>query len=178
MSFDARDGPQGQYGYRTPPPYGHPPAAPNRPYQYPEGAWPGFGLQPARTARVAPAWLGWLLLAVAVAIVGGAFLPWVSVLGFSVDGTRGDGRITMGTGLLLGLAGVLIGLHRGRLWVPSLGFALGLLVTITAVVDMGQGASLAGVPGAAASIGPGLYLTLGAGVAALVLAVVGILWRA
>ena len=93
-----------------------------------------------------------------------AFLPWVSVFGFSVSGVRGDGLITL---ILAALGALSLATRTGLLdqvkipekagVVASLVFAG--LVTLIAFLDMNGAAAI------------GLYLTLFGGIAWVVGAV-------
>ncbi|MFC7359266.1 hypothetical protein [Nocardioides astragali] len=106
-----------------------------------------------------------LVSGIAIIVVAlAAFLPWVSVFGFSVSGIRGDGLIT----LILAVLGALsLATRTGLLdqvkipekagLVASLVFAG--LVTLTAFLDMNGAAAI------------GLYLTLFGGIAWVVGAV-------
>ena len=83
-------------------------------------------------------------------VVLSAFLPWVSVLGFSKSGIQGDGVITLvcaGVGLAL--------VWRGKLgWIGQL--APAVLVILTGLYDLNEAGNLAAI---------GLYLTFLAGIA-------------
>lgn len=87
-----------------------------------------------------------------------AFLPWVSILGFSVSGIRGDGVLTLFLALLgaVSLAtrtGLLdhIKIPEKASLIASLVFAV--LVTLIGLFDMNSAAAI------------GLYLTLFGGIA-------------
>lgn len=93
-----------------------------------------------------------------VAVVAGAFLPWVSIFGISVIGVRGDGLITL-IAAIAGLAAVLFGTDIiGRRRLPAnlarivSGIAAGITVLI-AFTDMNSFAA------------SGLYVTLFASLA-------------
>lgn len=101
------------------------------------------------------------------AVVAGAFLPWVSFLGFSVIGVRGDGLITL-IAAVVGLAALAFGtdvLGRRRIAdttrtsVSAVAAGISVLVAFT---DMNNFAAA------------GLYVTLMAGIAW----VVGLVWEA
>ena len=101
-----------------------------------------------------------------VAVLLGAFLPWVSIFGISVSGIHGDGVIT----LILSLAGLaLLAFTSGVVGEARTGKAptfvlLGLaaLTTLIALIDMNGAAAI------------GLYLTLLGGIAWIV----GAAWQA
>ena len=67
--------------------------------------------------RVSEPVIGWLLLGVAALTVISAVLPWATVLGISIKGTVGDGKLSIFCGAVLAVLGVLIGVRQGRLWV-------------------------------------------------------------
>ena len=96
---------------------------------------------------------------IAIVVVAlAAFLPWVSVFGFSVSGIRGDGMIT----LILALLGAAsLATRTGLLDQVKISDKVGLvtslvlaaLVTLIGLLDMNGAAAI------------GLYLTLFGGVA-------------
>jgi hypothetical protein len=104
----------------------------------------------------------WWGLGSAVAMLIGAFGPWVTVLGLSVSGTDADndGWIVVA----LGLVGLLCVLGERR--TPSLGLlgavagGIGLAVTLYDRSDVSSAIDDAGVFGAVASVGWGLNLAL------------------
>lgn len=77
-----------------------------------------------------------------------AFLPWVSVLGFSKTGIDGDGAIT----LVLALVGLLLVWRRWLGWIGQV--ILSGLVAAVAIYDLNDAGSFAAI---------GLYLTFLAG---------------
>lgn len=87
-----------------------------------------------------------------------AFLPWVSVFGFSVSGIRGDGMITL---ILALLGAALLAIRTGLLDQVKVPARAGLiaslvlagLVTLIGLLDMNGAAAI------------GLYLTLFGGIA-------------
>lgn len=96
---------------------------------------------------------------IAVVVVAlAAFLPWVSVFGFSVSGIRGDGMITL---VLALLGAALLATRTGLLdqvKIPSragliASLVLAGLVTLIGLLDMNGAAAI------------GLYLTLFGGIA-------------
>lgn len=75
----------------------------------------------------------------AIGAIVGAFLPWASVLGFSVDGIEGDGRITFVLGIV-GLAALAARagygpVRVGRVLLLVLGLVLGGVVATIGIVD-------------------------------------------
>jgi hypothetical protein len=160
--------PQGQYGPPPNQPYGQPPA--------------GYGYPAAAPPRVSEPVIGWLLLGASVLLMIGAAMPWATVLTISVAGTVGGGKATMFFGIVLGVFGLLIGLKQGRLWVSITACVLAALVVLIALGNMGNISDVASKSannflGDTVSIGSGLYLTLVAGLAALILSIVGIARR-
>ena len=112
----------------------------------------------------------------------GAPMPWATVLTFSVAGTVGGGKATMFFGVVLAVFGLLIGLKQGRLWVSITACVLAALVVLVAIGNMGNITDVArksadNFLGNTVSIGSGLWLTLVAGIAALVLSIIGIARR-
>jgi hypothetical protein len=122
------------------------------------------------------------LLGAGVLLMIGAAMPWATVLTISVAGTVGAGKATMFFGLVLAGFGLLIGLKRGRLWVSITACVVAVFVVLTA---LGNTSNITDVAhnsgdrflGNTVSIGSGLYLTLMAGIGALVLSIVGIARR-
>jgi hypothetical protein len=175
--------PQGQFGpppsqFGPPPsqPYGQPP---NRPYGQPP---PGYGYPVVAATRVSEPIVGWLLLGAGVLLMIAAAMPWATVLSFSVAGTVGGGKATMFFGIVLAVFGLLIGLKQGRLWVSITACVVAALVVLIALGNMGNITDVARNSGDrflgnSVSIGSGLYLTLLAGLAALVLSIIGIARR-
>ena len=84
----------------------------------------------------------------AAVVVVAAFLPWVSVLGFTKAGIDGDGAMT----LVLALVGILLVWRRWLGWVGQL--ILSGLVAAIAIYDLNDAGSFAAF---------GLYLTFLAG---------------
>ena len=167
--------PQGQYGPPPSQPYGQPPY---QPYGQPPA---GYGY-PAAGPRVSEPLIGWLLLGAGVLLMIGAPMPWATVLTFSVAGTVGGGKATMFFGVVLAVFGLLIGLKQGRLWVSITACVLAALVVLVAIGNMGNITDVArksadNFLGNTVSIGSGLWLTLVAGIAALVLSIIGIARR-
>lgn len=103
-------------------------------------------------------------LGAAVAVVLGAFLPWVSIFGVSVRGIEGDGVITLVLALVGGAAVLLTsGALTRQLGSRKVGQVFSLvaacLVALIGLVDMNGAAAI------------GLYLTLFAGIAWVAMAV-------
>jgi hypothetical protein len=168
--------PQGQYGPPPSQPYGQPPY---QPYGQPPA---GYGYPAAAGPRVSEPLIGWLLLGAGVLLMIGAPMPWATVLTFSVAGTVGGGKATMFFGVVLAVFGLLIGLKQGRLWVSITACVLAALVVLVAIGNMGNITDVArksadNFLGNTVSIGSGLWLTLVAGIAALVLSIIGIARR-
>jgi hypothetical protein len=87
----------------------------------------------------------------AVVTAVAAFLPWASILGFSKSGIDGDGQITVVLALI-GIALVATGQLRRRR-IGYLQAVLGAFVTFVGIADMTSVSAI------------GLYLTLFAGIA-------------
>jgi hypothetical protein len=99
------------------------------------------------------------IMGATAAVCVGAFLPWASVFGMSVSGIEGDGQVT----LALGVIGLAIVFFRRSLGGVLYGVEIvfGGFVTFIALFDMTGFAAF------------GLYLTLFAGIAWVIAAVVG-----
>lgn len=81
---------------------------------------------------------GWLLIASAVLLVGGAVLPWVHIDERDVTLTGLDlGWFTAGWGGLIGLMGVLIVLRLGRTWVGVVAMCTAV-ATLVVMIFMGD----------------------------------------
>lgn len=161
-------------GQVTYPPYGEPVYVPE-PYPGPPPDRPEPEPQP--TDAVPPPSTGWALVTIAVITAVAAALPWATVLGTTVDGIGSDGTLTLLCALLLGVIGVVIGVGMGRLWMPITAAVAGGIVALVGLVDAINVSHLAGrvgdfLPPGAVSVGPGLWLTLFSGVAAVIVAAV------
>ena len=116
-----------------------------------------------------PIRVGGIIAAVMVAL--GAFLPWANVSFFgSVSGIDGDGKLTLVCAIAIG---VMFGLwKRPALIVAAVIAGITLIVGILDLVDVGRAsADLGGFGGV--SPGIGLFLTVLAAIAALVLGLMG-----
>lgn len=147
------------------------------PYPPPYGTW-NYPPPQRRAAIAAPA-IGYGLVASAVLIAAAAFMPWAQVFGVSVDGTdgTGDGNWTLFLGVIIGGTGVVVALLRGRLWAPVTALVAAALVVLSSfkdITDVNGFANANGIDPSAVSVGPGLWLTLLAGLAAAAFAVGGI----
>jgi hypothetical protein len=140
-----------------------------------------FGYATTLPPRVSSPVLGWVLLGVGALMLIAAMLPWASAGSLSLAGTEGDGAITLFFGIVIGAAGVAIGLRHGRLWASILACALGALTTITAVVDISNVSNQTELDDSfrlQVSVGSGLWLTLLTGVAATGVSAAAIVRRA
>jgi len=129
----------------------------------------GAGAPGPATSGARRSWKVLLVAGAALLGIISAFLPWASVLFFSVSGMQGDGRFVLVFGLA-GLAGLaLVGRPKAFCIVETV---LGLAVAVVGIVDLtrleqiihggsSDGFDLSGV----ASAGGGLYLAIFAGVA-------------
>lgn len=165
-------GAQPQYG---PQPYG----APSGPSPY---GW-GAGQEPfgARPPQLSQPPMGWALLGLGVLTALAAALPWATVGVISVAGTSGDGAITLLLGLVIAAMGLVIGLRNGRAWTSIVAIVLGALVLLVAGIDTAHISTFSsrfdGID-LHVSVGPGLWLTLAAGVATVICAVIALVNRA
>ncbi|HEV7192800.1 MAG TPA: hypothetical protein VGN35_06275 [Jatrophihabitantaceae bacterium] len=121
-----------------------------------------------RGRRTEPGY-GWLLFGVGVLTAVASLLPWAVFFGVSINGTNGDGTLTVLCAVIISAVGLIIGLGQGLLWAPLTAMACAGLVTMTALVDIGSVDRF--VPQAAdtfstdaVTVGPGLWLTLIGGV--------------
>ena len=171
------------------PPAGPPPQPPLGP---PIAAWPApltpgvvAGAPPTAAAiGSAPPPVGaWLLLGVALAAVIGALLPWAELsleqvpgLSARVNGTEGDGRITLALGIVIGLAAVLAFVSRRLvLWAAVLAVVASALLILISIIDIADVRRTANEPRLVfvnVRVGSGLWLTLVAGIVGVVAGVV------
>src|SRR5665647_2142554 len=117
-----------------------------------------------------PIRVGGIIAAVMVAL--GAFLPWATVSFFgSVSGIDGDGKFTLVCAIAIG---VMFGLwKRPALIVAAVLAGITLIVGILDLIDLGRASSdFGGFAGV--SPGIGLFLTVLAAIAALVLGLMGL----
>jgi hypothetical protein len=117
-----------------------------------------------------PGVLFWLALGGAVAMVIGGFGPWATVLGFSANGTEGDGWIVIVVGIVV--AARLAAVNRRRFIGTGTAISLllaGGLVAGIAVYDINNIERLAEGTFLEDAISPGwgLYMVLTAGVVVL-----------
>ncbi len=112
-----------------------------------------------------------IVIAAAVGMLG-TFLPWFTVplLG-SINGTKGDGWIS----LVLFLVALLMGLlgdktnfiQGGKLYLAMITAGLGSVIGVYEIIDFNDKISGAGAFGKAASIGFGIYVIILAGIAVI-----------
>ena len=120
-----------------------------------------------------PIRVGGIIAAVMVAL--GAFLPWATVSSYfgsaSTSGIDGDGKLTLVCAIAIG---VMFGLwKRPALIVAAVIAGIALIVGILDLIDVGRAAAdFGGVVDA--SPGIGLFLTVLAAIAALVLGLMGV----
>jgi hypothetical protein len=160
-----------QYPYPYPYPYAYP--------QYP----PPPPFAPRTPVRIAPPLVGYLLLACAVLSIASAFMPWAQVFGIAVTGREGsgDGNLTVFHGTVIGAMGVVIVCMQGRLWasiVASISAAYTVVIAFKDIADVNRFANSNGLDPSAVTVGPGLWLTLLAGLVAFGFGLVGIAKRA
>jgi hypothetical protein len=166
-------GPLGHYPPPPPPPDGepiyvpepYPPQAYANPYQSAPYGYPYQGAAPAAARRRTEPIVGWVLFAVGVLTAVASLLPWAVFFGVSVDGTKGDGTLTALCAIVISATGLIIGLGQGLVWAPITSCVCATLVTITALVDIGNvnrfvGNTADSFSVDAVTVGPGLWLTL------------------
>lgn len=193
-------GPYGQQPYGPPNPYAPPspsgqPLYPSEPYYpgvptFPPGAvYPsaprGYGYPQPAAARMSQPLTGWLLLGTAVLVIIGSLTPWVTIHIFdqsaTIDGTTGDGKLTIFCGGIVAVTGLLIGLRQGRLWTSIVALVFAVVTVLIGFADLGNISQLYGpakdFPDSVFSVGFGLWLVLIGGVAGLVLSIVAMVRR-
>ncbi len=179
--------PAGYSGYPPPgyPPPGYPPAGyPGYPppgYGPPPGYYPGYQPPNPRRRRSEPI-TGWALFAVGVLTAVASLMPWATFFGVSIGGTKGDGTLTVFCAVLISAMGLVIGLRQGLLWTSITALIFSALVTLVALADIGNVSRLVTATsdtfvGGAIRIGPGLWLTLVAGLLGLAVSIVAIVRR-
>ncbi len=122
------------------------------------------------------------LFALAAVAITGAFLPWVSVSGETIEGSltgwqRNDGKATVAIAIVLaGLAGVLFAGWKSaiaKVLLVGSGIALALIAIVDGFAVLSEGNELdTSTFDVDFSIGLGSWVTVGAGVLLAVLAVV------
>jgi hypothetical protein len=121
----------------------------------------------------------WVLLGAAIAAVIGALLPWARIdvsfgtedVSANVNGTEGDGVITLVLGILLGAVAVLALATRGvARWAAVVGTVAAVVMTAIAIIDIVDVNRTAGdiSPLVDVSVGAGLWVTLIAGLAGII----------
>jgi hypothetical protein len=172
---------QPEYGQ---PPYGQPP------YGYPGYGYPGYGYpgggypQPAPTKVSAPL-TGWLLLGTAALSAAGSVTPWVQIqfgsLSQDVNGTVGDGKLTLVCAVAVAVTGLVIALRQGRLWASIVALVFAVFTVLIGLADLGSLNQLygptTGLPSDVFSIGFGLWLVIVGGLAGIVLSIVALVRR-
>ena len=90
-----------------------------------------------------------------------------------VNGTDGDGVLTMIFALVFGSMGLVIGLKQGRLWTSIVGLVLAVLTVLTSAYDAANisGVFSRDVGSQYVSVGSGLWLVLVGGLAAMGVAI-------
>jgi hypothetical protein len=120
----------------------------------------------------------WLLLGAAIAAVIGALLPWARInlavgdsgLTATVNGTEGDGVITLVLGVALGGMAVLALATRRSTVAGVVAVIVGAAIVAIAVIDIVDVNRAAGdvSPVVEVSVGAGLWVTLVAGAVGLI----------
>src|SRR5699024_2281570 len=114
-----------------------------------------------------------LALTGAVTIIA-ALLPWASALGYTVEGTNGDGKITLVCGLVIVIAGMLIGFGHGLLWASITSLVFSAVVGLVGIVDIVQGVTVVNEYNGLVAIEAGLWLPLVVGLLGIGLSVVAL----
>lgn len=163
-------------------PYGQPPTY-GPPFGYPPGSTPAAA--PLSSAARA---LGWVIAGLGALTFVFAFLPWVTVGELSVSGVGGnsvggakDGVITLVLGLVCVAVGGVRGLSRRRgglqLAMAIVALVMGVLIALTALVDIGDVSDQPSAGFFVVSVGSGLYLTLAAGLALVAVSIAAVIKR-
>jgi hypothetical protein len=173
--------PWAQRPHRPPPELAGDPIYVPEPYPQP-GSWAAPGAPPADPAarqreRVSEPVVGWLVAVVGLVIVVAALLPWASALGFTIDGTAGDGKITIACGVVVSIVGVLIGTGQGHLWTSITALVTTMIVGLVGLVDVVGGVTVVSYYNGLVAIESGLWLTLVAGLLGVGLSVVALVRR-
>lgn len=153
--------------------FGGPPGASPQGFAGPPGAGgpPGFGGQPGfAPAQTGGNPMGWGVVGSAVLLVIAAFLPWASLFGITVNGTDGDGGITIFLALVAGIMGVLAAL-QGKRWAAITAIVFGVLSFLVGLLNI---LDVSGTDIADTSIGIGLWLTALAGLLIIVFGVLSL----
>ena len=148
------------------------------PVAYSAASCPHCGYRPPSASR------GFNTSAIALGVGGvliavGSFLPWATVTTFislSFSGMDGDGKFTLGIGIILGLVALAsLNAERIRGVAGLLGFLGGLAAVAVAIVD---GSSVAQYSGASeyalVSVGAGIYAVGVGGAVAMLAALLGV----
>lgn len=154
---------------------------------------PPFGYPPGSTPAAAPLSsaaraLGWVIAGLGALTFLFAFLPWVTVGELSVSGVGGnsvggakDGVITLVLGLVCVAVGGVRGLSRRRgglqLAMAIVALVMGVLIALTALVDIGDVSDRPSAGFFVVSVGSGLYLTLAAGLALVAVSIAAVIKR-
>lgn len=151
--------------------FGGPPGGGPGGFGGPAGGPPGFGGPaglPGQAAYGAPASggnaAGWGVVAGAGLLVISAFLPWASIEGLiTVNGTDGDGGITIVFAIIAAIMGIVAAL-KGKRWAGITAIVFGLLSFLVGLLN------LLDVNGQVIEISPGigLFLTMLAGIIILI----------
>lgn len=151
-------------------------------YPHPYPIHPPYPATTTVTRRHVAPGFGWLLFGVGVLTAVASLLPWAVFFGLSVDGTKGDGTVTVLCAVVISAIGLIVGLGHGLMWAPITSLGVAGLVTITALADIENVTRLVdSSPDSftpdAVTVGPGLWLTLIAGLAGIAVSALAMLWR-
>ena len=193
-----------------PPPYGDPQYPPSDPYVYPGYPQPGpygypgypqpgrsgypgyppagyYGYPPPPRAKVSEPVTGWATLACGLLGVVGSVTPWASVhfLGFNrtINGTDGDGKLSVVCAGVVAVMGLLIALRVGHLWTSIVGLVFAVFTALIGFADVGSINGNYGplkdaqVPDGAVSTAYGIWLVVVGGVLGIVASIVAMVRR-
>jgi hypothetical protein len=159
------------------------PLAPPPPDQS-TGAWPSslppIGAMPQPTTKPWTTHVAILVIAGAIALAVGSFLPWVKASAgpftATTNGTSGDGVLTL---ILAGLIVLLFAVVKPRRFAAIVTTVLAVIVALITLYDTGNISSRAhdlanGTSGVSASVGVGLILAAAAAFAILIGGIIGI----
>jgi hypothetical protein len=133
-------------------------------------------------------WAGWALVVAGLLALIGSVTPWAKVnvsgiaVNTTVNGTDGDGAMTLGCAVVIVAIGVLIGLRRGWLWTGFIAVIAAALAALISLIDVGNINGSYGplkqdhVPDGAVSTGFGIWLVVAGSLLAIVAGGYG-LWR-
>jgi hypothetical protein len=173
----------------VPQPYPYPPQQEPYGYGYPQPGvpYPPYGgpypRPPRQPMRIAAPQVGWSLIGTALVALIAALLPWAYVFGVGINGTdgNGDGNATLFFAIVVIAMGIVVAAGGGRVWTSIVACVFSALIVLVSLIDLSDIANVAsndGLGGVAVDVGPGLWISLLAGLAALTASIIGIARRA